>query len=156
MAFYQPEDIAHNSLLTVEGADRFLFGILQSRPFTLWAGTVSGRLGSGIRISPDLSYNSFPLPEATADSKKEVEVAAGEVLVARESANATLEDLYDSVAMPPALVRAHDQLDSAVMRLFGLKGNQPDAEVLAALFARYEDLTTPMIGMMSKKRKKGS
>lgn len=154
MAFYQPEDIAHNSLLTVEGADRFLFGILQSRPFTLWAGTVSGRLGSGIRISPDLSYNSFPLPEATSDSKKQVEIAAGEVLAAREAANATLEDLYDSVAMPPALVRAHDQLDSAVMRLFGLKDNQSDAEVLSVLFERYEELTAPLTAAMATTPKK--
>ena len=155
MAFYQPEDIAHNSLLTVEGADRYLFGILQSRPFTVWARTVSGRLGSGIRISPDLSYNSFPLPEATVESKQQVEVAAGEVLAAREATNATLEDLYDSVAMPPALVRAHDQLDSAVMRLFGLKDNQSDAEILAALFARYESLTAPLaLGVTKKARAK--
>jgi hypothetical protein len=152
MAFYGAEDIAHDSLLSIDGADRYLFGILQSRPFALWAGTVSGRLGSGVRISPDLSYNSFPLPEATADSKKEVVAAADEVLVARESANATLEDLYDSVAMPPALVRAHDQLDSAVVKLFGLKDNQPDAEVLAALFTQYEALVAPMGALLDKKK----
>jgi hypothetical protein len=115
---------------------------------------VSGRLGSGIRISPDLSYNSFPLPEATVESKQQVEVAAGEVLAAREATNATLEDLYDSVAMPPALVRAHDQLDSAVMRIFGLKGNQSDGEVLGALFKRYGELVAPMAGLMSTKKKK--
>ncbi len=152
MAFYGAEDIAHDSLLSIDGAHRYLFGILQSRPFALWAGTVSGRLGSGIRISPDLSYNSFPLPEATSDSKKQVEVAAGEVLTAREAANATLEDLYDSVAMPPALVRAHDQLDSAVMRLFGLKDNQSDAEVLAGLFKCYEEMTAPMGALLGKKK----
>jgi hypothetical protein len=44
MAFYGAEDIAHDSLLSIDGADRYLFGILQSRPFALWAGTVSGRL----------------------------------------------------------------------------------------------------------------
>ena len=154
MAFYGAEDIAHDSLLSIDGADRYLFGILQSRPFALWAGTVSGRLGSGVRISPDLSYNSFPLPEATAESKKQVEVAAGEVLAAREVTNATLEDIYDSVAMPPALVRAHDHLDSAVLRLFGLKDNQTDAEILAALFVHYGEMAAPTARSMEKKSKK--
>jgi hypothetical protein len=43
-----------------------------------------------------------------------------------------------------------------VLAAYGLKPSATDAEVLSALFTRYEELVAPMIEMMGKKRKKGS
>ena len=56
MAFFSPKDIAHDSTLTLAGADEYLFGVLQSAMFAVWAKTVSGRIKSDIRVSPHLSY----------------------------------------------------------------------------------------------------
>jgi hypothetical protein len=157
MAFFTPQDIAHNSILTVDGADDYLFGILQSRPFTVWAKSVSGRLEMRIRLSPDLSYNSFPAPEPTQEQRAQITAAAQEVLRARAAhPGSSLADLYDPLATPVDLVKAHEQLDRVVLAAYALKPSATDAEMLSALFTRYEELVAPMIGMMGKKRKKGS
>lgn len=53
-------------------------------------------------------------------------------------------------------VALFEQLDRVVLAAYGLKPSATDAEVLSALFTRYEELVAPMIEMMGKKRKKGS
>ena len=58
--------------------------------------------------------------------------------------------------MPPDLLKAHEQLDRVVLAAYELKPSATDTEVLSALFTRYEELVAPMIGVMGKKRKKGS
>ena len=118
MAFFSPQDISHDSILAVDGADDYLFGLLQSRPFTVWAKLVSGRLKSDIRLSPDLSYNSFPAPELTTELREQVTAAAQEVLRARDAhPSSSLADLYDPLATPPDLMEAHQDLDKAVWPL---------------------------------------
>jgi hypothetical protein len=157
MAFFTPQDIAHNSILAVDGADDCLFGLLQSRPFTVWAKLVSGRLKSDIRLSPDLSYYSFPAPELTPELRGQITAAAQEVLRARDAhPGSSLADLYDPLAMPVDLVKAHATLDKAVLASLGLAPSVSDGEVLGALFKRYGEMVAPMAGLMSsKKRKKG-
>jgi len=68
----------------------------------------------------------------------------------------SLADLYDAVAMPPDLAKAHEGLDRAVLMAYGLKPVATDAEVLGELFMRYEALVAPMAGIMGNRRKKGS
>jgi hypothetical protein len=157
MKFFEPTDIAHNSVLALDGADDYLFGLLQSRPFTVWAKSVSGRLEMRIRLSPDLSYNSFPAPEPTPDQRAQITAAAQEVLRARDAhPGSSLADLYDPLAMPVDLVKAHATLDKAVLAPLGLAPSASDGEVLGALFKRYGEMVAPMAGLMSsKKRKKG-
>jgi hypothetical protein len=152
MAFFSPQDISHDSILAVDGADDYLFGLLQSRPFTVWAKLVSGRLKSDIRLSPDLSYNSFPAPELTTELREQVTAAAQEVLRARDAhPSSSLADLYDPLATPPDLMEAHQDLDKAVLAAYRMKPAATDAEVLAELFSRYENLTSPLgFGMTSE------
>ena len=86
-----------------------------------------------------------------------IEAAAQGVLDARDAhPGSSLADLYDAVAMPPDLAKAHEGLDKAVLSAYGLRPSSNDAEVLSTLFTRYEELVAPMIGVMGKKRKKGS
>ena len=63
----------------------------------------------------------------------------------------TLADLYDPLSMPPALVKAHQQLDKAVDAAYvaaeKAAGRKPpklgsDAERVAFLFERYQQLTS--------------
>jgi hypothetical protein len=157
MAFFTPQDIAHNSILAVDGADDYLFGLLQSRPFTVWAKLVSGRLKSDIRLSPDLSYYSFPAPDPTPEQRAQVTTAAQEILRVRDlHPSSSLADLYDPLATPPDLVKAHSALDKSVLAALGMSSSASDGELLSALFKRYGELVAPMAGLMStKKRKKG-
>ena len=83
-----------------------------------WMRQVCGRLESRYRYSNKLVYNNFPWPQSlTPEQKAAVEKAAQAVLEAREQfPGSTLADLYDPVAMPPALAKAHAELDRAVDR----------------------------------------
>jgi hypothetical protein len=64
----------------------------------------------------DRLFNNYPWPESpSVKQRAAVEAAAQVVLDARrEFPGATLADLYDPLAMPPALVKAHAHLDRAV------------------------------------------
>ena len=67
----------------------------------------------------------------------------------------TLADLYDPLAMPPELVKAHKSLDRAVDAAYGKKGFSSDAERVAFLFERYQELIAPLMAKgKTKKRKK--
>jgi hypothetical protein len=146
MKFFEATDIAHNSILALDSADDYLFGLLQSRPFTVWAKSVSGRLKSDVRLSPDLSYNSFPAPEPTSELRAQITAAAQEVLRARDAhPGSSLADLYDPLAMPVDLVKAHATLDKAVLASLGLAPSVSDGEVLGALFKRYAELTRSIL-----------
>jgi hypothetical protein len=112
-----------------------------------------------IRLSPDLSYNSFPAPEPTSELRAQITVAAQEVLRARDAhPGSSLADLYDPLAMPVDLVKAHATLDKAVLASLGLAPSVSDGEVLGALFKRYAELTrsildgTPKPARVSRKR----
>jgi hypothetical protein len=53
-----------------------------------------------------------------------------------------LSDLYDPVAMPPDLRRAHQALDKAVDAAYGRKSFGSDAERVAFLFELYHKYTS--------------
>jgi hypothetical protein len=55
-----------------------------------------------------------------------------------------LADLYDAVAMPPGLAKAHESLDKAVLTAYSLRPTSSDAEVLTRLFDRFAELSAPL------------
>jgi hypothetical protein len=155
MALFSPDVIATNALLTIDNADLFTFGVLHGRLFQVWNATVSGRMKSDFRISAEITYNNYPWPVREAASRVAIEAAAQGVIDARtKHPDQTLADLYNPLGMPPDLLKAHEQLDRVVLAAYGLKPSTTDAEVLSALFTRYEELVAPMAGMMEKKSKK--
>lgn len=143
VAILAREDIASGSLLTVEADDlETPLGLLASRMFWVWHTTVSGRLGPSSMVSVELTYNNFPWPELTEETREGVAEAAKAVLAARAAhTNASLADLYDPLAMPADLVKAHKALDRVVMGLYGLKAAATDSAILEVLFSRYAALT---------------
>jgi len=95
--------------------------------------------------------------KATAKQRAAVEAAAQAVLDARkEFPNATLADLYDPLAMPPALVKAHTELDRAVDLCYRPQPFENDRQRVEHLFALYEKLTAPLIAPTKKSRQKTS
>lgn len=153
MAFLGNEVICSNTVQFVPDASLHHFGILTSLMHMAWVRTVCGRLKSDFRYSNTIVYNNFPWPEPLDDkSRTAIEAAAQGVLDARDAfPTSTLADLYDPLTMPPALVRAHQQLDRAFDAAYlaaekaaGRKAPKlgTDAERVAFLFERYQALTS--------------
>jgi hypothetical protein len=111
-----------------------------------WVKSVCGRLKSDYRYSASVVYNNYPWPTTATDKQRaEVEACAQAVLDARAKfPQATLADLYDPLAMPPALAKAHADLDRAVDRCYRAKPFASDRERVEHLFALYEHLTAPL------------
>ncbi|MDB6065362.1 MAG: methylase [Pedosphaera sp.] len=92
----------------------------------------------------------------TEKQKANVEAKAQAVLKAREQfPQATLADLYDPLAMPPLLAKAHTELDRAVDQCYRPQPFESDRHRVEFLFALYEQLTAPLVSMASKKPKRG-
>jgi hypothetical protein len=77
-------------------------------------------------------------------------------LTRKEFPDATLADLYDPVAMPPKLVKAHSELDRAVDRCYRPEPFPTDRHRVEYLFALYEQLTAPLMPQPKPKRRKTS
>ena len=94
--------------------------------------------------------------EATEAQRQKVEECAREVLAVREGfSGSTLADLYDPVAMPPALAKAHAALDRAVDRCYRKDPFQTDRQRVEFLFALYEQLAAPLVKKAKTKKMRG-
>jgi hypothetical protein len=100
-------------------------------------------------------YNNFPWPDVPTDQRRlAVEQAAQAVLDVRAKfPDASLADLYDLVAMPPALRVAHTKLDRAVDAAYGKRRFDSDAARVAYLFDLYNRYTAELLPPTSKKKR---
>ena len=143
--------ICGDKIFFVSDASLFTFGMLTSTMHNAWMRYTCGRLKSDYSYSNTIVYNNYPWPgftgEALSDKhSKTIEQAAQCVLDARaQFAGASLADLYDPLTMPPALLKAHQKLDTAVDAAYqpsgGKKSYASDAERVAFLFDLYKRIT---------------
>jgi hypothetical protein len=154
-AILPSEVIASTELFAIPGATHFHFGVITSTMHMAWMRQVCGRLESRYRYSASLVYNNYPWPQDVTDAQRAgVEKAAQAVLDARAQFPAsTLADLYDPVAMPPALAKAHAALDLAVDRCYRKEPFHTDRERVEYLFALYEKLAAPLTAPNKKPRR---
>ncbi len=145
MGFMPKDFIISNSCHAIPDATLYHFGVLESEMHMAWVRQVCGRLKSDFRYSKDIVYNNFPWPEKpAADKIKAVEQAAQEVLdVRKKYPSSSLADLYDTLTMPPDLVKAHQGLDRVVDSIYTRKVFASDAERLEFLFELYSKLNIP-------------
>jgi hypothetical protein len=154
IGFMGPETLCSDLVFIIAYATLYHFGTLSSTMHNAWMRAVCGRLKSDYRYSAGIVYNNFPWPEPTDEQRSAIEAAAQGVLDARAKyPTATLADLYDPLAMPPDLVKAHKALDRAVDAAYGKRGFSSDAERVAFLFDRYQQLIAPLMAE-GKPRKK--
>lgn len=156
--------VAANDLQLIPNASLYEFGVLSSLMHRAWVDVTAGRLKSDIRYSVKLTYNTFPWPgfagEPLSDKlRTAIEQAAQCVLDARaQFASASLADLYDPLTMPPALLKAHQKLDTAVDAAYqpsgGKKSYASDAERVAFLFELYQRITSLLPAAAAKKTRK--
>ncbi len=141
IGFLNGDVIASNKLYMVPDATIYHLGILHSTMHNAWMRTVAGRLKSDYSYSNTIVYNNFPWPTPTNAQKTKIEKCAQAVLDAREEfPTSTLADLYDPLTMPPALLKAHQQLDKAVDLAYGKRKFKSESERVSFLFELYSGL----------------
>lgn len=141
-----PTDIIPTECLVVPNATLYHFGVLTSLMHMEWMRYVCGRLESRYRYSNTLVYNNFPWPENPSDKQiADIEAKAQSVLDARaQFQGSTLADLYDPLAMPPALLKAHQALDKAVDRAYRPQPFPNERTRIEYLFDLYQHYTAPL------------
>jgi hypothetical protein len=121
-----------------------------------WVRHIGGRLKSDYRYNINLIYNTFPPPPVGAKLDK-LKPLAEAVLAARQaSPNQSLADLYDTIAMSPALRKAHKALDTAVDRLYAGKVFNTDRERAEFLLGLYEKTVEPLLAQQAPKRRRSA
>ena len=68
--------------------------------------------------------------------------------------NSSLADLYDPLTMPPALVKAHNELDKAVDLAYRSQPFTTEAKRMEFLFELYEKYTADLFTKEKVKKKK--
>ncbi|MEO8231565.1 MAG: type IIL restriction-modification enzyme MmeI, partial [Ignavibacteriota bacterium] len=108
------------------------------------------------RYSNDIVYNNFPWPlNPTEKQIKTVEEKAQKVLDTRKDfPNSSLADLYDPLTMPPALVKAHQELDKAVDLCYRAQPFPNETKRIEFLFELYEQYRKPLLAEKKTKKKK--
>ena len=141
MAFLEPTIIAGDKLQFLENIELYHFGVLTSNVHMAWMRVTAGRLKSDYSYSPAV-YNNFPWPTPTIEQKKKIEETAQGILDARALyPDCSLADLYDEVAMPPELRKAHQANDKAVMQAYGFWGKlNTESACVAELMKMYQRL----------------
>ena len=153
MAFLPPETIVSGSALIIPDATLYHFGVLTSCVHNAWMRAVCGRMKSDFQYSKSIVYNTFPWPDATEKQMAEIAGLAQRVLAARaEFPNRTLADLYSQQGMQPELIRAHRELDRAVMNLYGFIKDTSEPAMVAALAKRHDEMARQEKAEKSKKQ----
>mgnify|MGYP003601780192 FL=1 len=130
----------------IPDANLYHFGVLSSIMHNNWTKQICGYKGSSLRYSNNIVYNNYPWPENPTDKQiKTIEEKAQNVLNARsEFPTSSLADLYDPLTMPPALVKAHNELDKAVDLAYRPQPFTSEANRMVFLFELYEKYTADL------------
>jgi type I restriction-modification system DNA methylase subunit len=154
VGFLSPDIIAGNKIYFIKDAALYDFGVITSAMHMAWMRYTCGRLELRYNYSNTIVYNNFPWPTPTDKQREDIEVAAQAVLDARAKfPECSLADLYDPDTMPPELAKAHAKLDRLVEKAYG-KTFESDAERVAFLFERYQQLTADLFTEAPKKRRR--
>ena len=139
IGFLDASTICTNKVQIIPNATLYHFGILVSSVHMAWTRAVCGRLKSDYQYSKQIVYNNFPWPDATEEQKAAIEKLAQAVLDARaRHPESSFADLYDTLAMPPELLKAHRELDKAVMKIYNFRKDATEEEIVANLMERYQ------------------
>lgn len=155
IGYMTPLDIITDKVFAFPKATMYHFGILTSIMHMTWMRYTCGRLKSDYSYSNTIVYNNYPWPETIADKQKQqVEDAAKEILEARaQFPESSLATLYSQNTMPPALLKAHQQLDKAVDLCYRTQPFTSEAKRIEYLFGLYNKYTGDMFPPEKKVKK---
>ncbi len=154
--FFDKNSIVSDTCMSIPNGNKYHFGVLMSKMHMAWVKYICGRLKSDFRYSKDIVYNNYPWPEYPNEKQSGViEKATEKVLEVREQfPNSSLADLYSPLTMPPALVKAHNELDKAVDLAYRPQPFTSEANRMVFLFELYEKYTADLF-TKEKTKKKG-
>jgi len=142
MEYLSKDVIPGDSIFMMPDSTLYHFGILNSQVHMAWTRVVCGKLKSDYRYSNTVVYNNFPWPHPNDAQKEKIERTAQGILDARALyPGSSLADLYDELAMPIDLRKAHRANDSAVLEAYGFPKDVTESEIVARLFKLYQNLT---------------
>ena len=137
--YLKSEIIPGDKLFFMQDATLYHFGVLMSHVHMGWMRATCGRLEMRYSYSNTIVYNNFPWPEATEEQKQKISDLAQRILDARASyPDWSLADLYHPDFMPQDLRRAHKELDKAVLKLYGLKPDIDEMDIVRHLLGLYK------------------
>ncbi len=154
IAYLTKDYIVSDKTFVVPNTTPFHFGVLTSKMHIAWTRATCGRMKSDYSYANTIVYNNFPWPEnATAKQVAAVETAAKKILNARlEFPNSSLSDLYDPLAMPVELLKAHNELDKAVDMAYRPQPFTSEANRMVFLFELYEKYTADLFTKVKVKK----
>ncbi|MDA3839283.1 MAG: class I SAM-dependent DNA methyltransferase [Candidatus Delongbacteria bacterium] len=153
MGFFDYNSIISDTMLSIPNGTLYNFGVLTSQMHMAWVKYTCGRLKSDYRYSKDIVYNNYPWPkDLNEKNNKRVEDKAKKVLDVRaEFPDSSLADLYDTLTMPPKLVKAHQELDKAVDLCYRPQPFISESARIEYLFELYNEYTQPLMKVGKKK-----
>lgn len=156
MGFFSSDNIIGDTCLAIPNAKLYHLGILQSSMHMAWVSSVCGRLESRYRYSNEIVYNNFPWPEdITSKQIEQIESAVRKVLEVREQYTETpLSKLYNTKKIPPALTKAHLELDKVVDSAYRSNGFTSKGKRVEFLFELYEKYTANLFTDVKPQKKK--
>lgn len=120
----------------------YLLSLLSSKMHMTWVFAVSGGLGSGVRYSIGISYNTFPMPELNKNQISLLEELSFNLIDEREKySDKTLAELYNVNLMPLSLKNIHNKIDKTVDEIYLSKSFENNNYRLKFLFNLYEKIT---------------
>lgn len=134
--------IVSNLAFSIYDAPLWNMALIVSTLHYAWVKAICGQLGTSIRYSNTLGWNTFPVPRLTEKNKEDLTRCAENILLAREAHYpATIADLYDPEKMPEDLRRAHERNDEVLERIYIGRRFKNDTERLEKLFELYTKMT---------------
>jgi len=141
IGFLDKNYIISNSSYVIYDPPVFIFSILSSKMHLTWSFFVAGYLGTSVRYTSGLCYNTFPIKNLTFDEKFKLEQLAYKLIDQREEfSQKTLHELYDPNKMPLSLKNIHQEIDSFVDQFYLREKIQNHEERIKILFDAYENI----------------
>ncbi len=114
--------------------------ILLSKLHLIWIKTICGQLGTSIRYSNTMGWNTFPVPVLTEKNKEDMKKSASSILLARESNfPLSIAEIYDFGNMPNNIAEAHKSNDEIIESIYIGRQFKNDSERLEKLFDMYRE-----------------
>ncbi len=155
IGYLSPPTIPSNLVRIIPNATTNHFSLITSRMHMSWLRFIGGRLKSDYRYSIGLVYNPFPWPDLDEAKREKLNKLGQAILDARANhPTSTLADLYDPLAMPVDLRKAHEANDKAVDQLYRKEPFASDRARVEFLLARYEQITAPALALAAQKPKR--
>lgn len=141
IGFLTKDSVISNLALAIYNAKPWVFAVLTSKMHMAWVRAVGGRLGTGLRYSVEICYNTFPFPQISEKQQQLLNTYVLYILQERERFyEKSMAELYHPQKMPAGLRQAHHDLDIAIDLCYRSSPFLTNEERLEFLFKLYQEM----------------